>query len=68
MTTSKAQCGREKSECPYFDEHLQVIPGCRTCIVFAQDYERDLKHEDGREWDESWLGKLREEEDRRRYD
>ena len=65
---TKAQCGREEGECPGLRYFAAAHPDCRNCVVFGADYERDLKHEGGREWDESWLGKLREEEDRQRYD
>jgi len=33
-------------------------------IYFAADYERDLKHEDGREEDENWIQRIRDDEDR----
>ena len=71
MTTmahiNEPRCGRNHLQCPVLSGATSTEE-CRNCIVWAADYERDLKHEDGREWDESWLGKLREEEDRRRYD
>ena len=33
-------------------------------IYYAADYERDLKHEDGREEDENWMQRIRDDEDR----
>jgi len=33
-------------------------------IYYTADYERDLKHEDGREQDENWIQRIRDAEDR----